>query len=169
MRFWWSCKYIYVIICLIKTWLSVFHFIYISFKIPFLFQNSFNSKFDWWQGMVCFLGGGGHRKQPQMTLMMFMFSLLMIVSLIVKSLNVCLKSPLVKVLFILWPRLAIFNLIIIIIIVCYRNEFVIVTAVESGWRALQYLGLDQEKTSPDFVNVCVIIIIIIINWIVICF
>ncbi|KAM0062328.1 putative response regulator and transcription factor RR-A-type family [Helianthus debilis subsp. tardiflorus] len=27
-----------------------------------------------------------------------------------------------------------------------------VTAVESGWRALQYLGLDQEKTSPDFVN-----------------
>ncbi|XP_071691025.1 two-component response regulator ARR17-like [Rutidosis leptorrhynchoides] len=25
-----------------------------------------------------------------------------------------------------------------------------VTAVESGWRALQYLGLDQEK--PDFVN-----------------
>ncbi|KAL8224598.1 hypothetical protein R6Q57_020073 [Mikania cordata] len=27
-----------------------------------------------------------------------------------------------------------------------------VTAVESGWRALQYLGLDQDKTSPDFVN-----------------
>ncbi|GJT74488.1 two-component response regulator ARR5-like protein [Tanacetum coccineum] len=27
-----------------------------------------------------------------------------------------------------------------------------VTAVESGWRACQYLGLDQEKTSPDFVN-----------------
>ncbi|KAJ0678425.1 putative response regulator and transcription factor RR-A-type family [Helianthus annuus] len=31
-------------------------------------------------------------------------------------------------------------------------EYVTVTAVESGWRALQYLGLDQEKTSPDFVN-----------------
>ncbi|PWA45312.1 CheY-like superfamily [Artemisia annua] len=28
-----------------------------------------------------------------------------------------------------------------------------VTAVESGWRACQYLGLDQEdKTSPEFVN-----------------
>ncbi|KAI3696535.1 hypothetical protein L1987_79553 [Smallanthus sonchifolius] len=32
-----------------------------------------------------------------------------------------------------------------------------VTAVDSGWRALQYLGLDQEKTSPDFVNVDLII------------
>ncbi|KAI3816832.1 hypothetical protein L1987_16537 [Smallanthus sonchifolius] len=32
-----------------------------------------------------------------------------------------------------------------------------VTAVDSGWRALQYLGLDQEKTSADFVNVDLII------------
>ncbi|KAK1415701.1 hypothetical protein QVD17_31486 [Tagetes erecta] len=32
-----------------------------------------------------------------------------------------------------------------------------VTAVESGSRALQYLGLDQEKSSPDFVDVDLII------------
>lgn len=95
----------------------------------------------------------------RLILMMFMCLPLMTVLLIGKSSNDCLKSLPVKV------NLINFNSFLCLLFKYIEyacvNEFVVelntVTAVDSGRRALQLLGLDEEKSSVGFhvsVEIC---------------